>query len=41
VRTGTDHPRRGVMLKAVENQISGQSYGPDTTWTAVKVERLP
>jgi hypothetical protein len=29
------------MLKAVENQISGQSYGPDTTWTAVKVERLP
>ncbi len=31
----------GMMLKAVENQISGQSYGPETTWTATKVERLP
>ena len=31
----------GMMLKAVENQISGQSYGPETTWTAIRVERLP
>lgn len=30
--------RTGVILKVVENQISGQSYGPDTTWTAVRVE---
>ncbi len=30
----------GVTLKTVENQISGQSYGPDTTWQAVGVERL-
>ncbi len=31
----------GVALKAVENQISDQSYRPATTWTAVKVESLP
>ena len=31
----------GIVLKVVERQISGQSYGPDTTWTAVRVERLP
>ncbi|GAC1347774.1 MAG: hypothetical protein NVSMB18_33860 [Acetobacteraceae bacterium] len=30
----------GVALKAVEQQISGQSYGPDTTWQAVRVEPL-
>lgn len=32
--------RTGVTLKTVENQISGQSYGPDTTWTAVRVQDL-
>lgn len=31
----------GVTLKVVERQIAGQSYGPDTTWTATRVERLP
>lgn len=31
----------GMTLKARENQISGQSYGPDTTWEAVRVEALP
>ncbi len=31
----------GVNLKTVENQISGQSYGPDTTWQAVRIEPLP
>lgn len=31
----------GINLKTVEQQISGQSYGPDTTWHAVAVERLP
>ena len=31
----------GMVLKAEERQISGQSYGPDTTWTAARVERLP
>lgn len=31
----------GLTLKTVETQISGQSYGPNTTWQAVKVERLP
>jgi len=30
----------GADLKVVENQISGQSYGPATTWTATKVESL-
>ena len=28
----------GVSLKVIETQISGQSYGPDTTWTASRVE---
>ena len=31
----------GVTLKTVENQIAGQSYGPDTTWEAVRIETLP
>ena len=31
----------GVVLKVVERQISGQSYGPNTTWVATRVERLP
>ena len=31
----------GIPLKVVENQISGESYGPGTTWTAVRVESLP
>lgn len=30
----------GINLKAVERQISGQSYGPDTTWHATRVEPL-
>ena len=30
----------GISLKVVEHQISGQSYGPDTTWQAVRVEPL-
>lgn len=28
----------GVNLKVVETQISGQSYGPATTWTATRVD---
>ncbi len=31
----------GATLRTVENQISGQSYGPATTWTATKVAALP
>ena len=31
----------GLALKVVEKQISGESYGPDTTWTATRVEWLP
>jgi hypothetical protein len=31
----------GIALKAVEDQIAGQSYGPATTWTATKVQSLP
>jgi hypothetical protein len=31
----------GMTLKVVEDQIAGDSYGPDTTWTAVRVEALP
>ena len=31
----------GVALRIVEKQIAGQSYGPDTTWQALRVERLP
>lgn len=30
----------GMILRTYENQISGQSYGPDTTWHATRVERL-
>ncbi len=30
----------GVALKVVERQISGQSYGPETTWNAVAVQPL-
>ena len=29
--------KTGVALRTYEQQISGQSYGPDTTWQAVKV----
>ena len=29
----------GAVLRTVEDQISGQSYGPDTTWQATKVIR--
>ena len=31
----------GVALKVVENQISGECYGPGTTWTATQVLALP
>ena len=31
----------GANLKVVENQISGQSYGPSTTWTATRVDPVP
>ena len=31
----------GAALKTVERQISGQSYGPDTTWQAVRIETPP
>lgn len=31
----------GMTLKTVENQIAGQSYGPDTTWEATRIEHLP
>ena len=31
----------GANLRTHENQISGQSYGPNTTWQAVRLERLP
>jgi hypothetical protein len=31
----------GVALQVVENQIAGQSYGPDTTWRALHVTPLP
>ena len=31
----------GVTLKAVENQIAGQSYGPAATWQATAVQMLP
>lgn len=31
----------GVSLRVVEDQISGQSYGPDTTWTATQVGPIP
>ena len=28
----------GIALKVFEQQISGQSYGPDTTWQAMRVQ---
>ncbi len=31
----------GIALRTTEQQISGQSYGPDTTWHAVRIEPLP
>lgn len=31
----------GANVKVVENQISGQSYGPETTWTATAIEPIP
>ncbi len=30
----------GAVLKTVERQISGQSYGPGTTWSAARIETL-
>ncbi len=30
----------GMTLKTHEDQISGQSYGPNTTWEAVRIEAL-
>ena len=30
----------GVTLKTVEDQIAGESYGPGTTWHAIRVEPL-
>ena len=33
--------KTGVGLQTYEQQISGQSYGPDTTWHAIKVLPLP
>lgn len=31
----------GIVLKVVARQIAGQSCGPNTTWLATRVERLP
>ena len=31
----------GATLRANENQIAGQSYGPATTWHALKIQALP
>jgi hypothetical protein len=31
----------GATLRANEYQISGRSFGPDTTWHAIRIERLP
>lgn len=33
--------KTGIALRTYEQQISGQSYGPDTTWHAVKVGPVP
>lgn len=41
VITSWRDPATGLVLKVVERQIAGQSYGPDTTWSATRVERLP
>ena len=39
--TGWRDVETGISLRTVENQIAGQSYGPETTWSAVKVTPLP
>lgn len=31
----------GAVLRTYEQQLSGQSYGPDTTWEAVRVQPIP
>lgn len=31
----------GVALRVVEDQLAGQSYGPSTTWRALRVTPLP
>jgi hypothetical protein len=31
----------GVALRTFEQQISGKSYGPETTWQALRIEKLP
>lgn len=31
----------GVTLRTYEQQISGKSYGPDTTWQAISVQPIP
>ena len=33
--------KTGIALQTYEQQISGQSYGPDTTWQAVRVRPIP
>lgn len=33
--------KTGVALRTLEQQISGKSYGPDTTWEAVRVQTQP
>lgn len=33
--------KTGANLRTYEQQISGQSYGPDTTWVATKVQPIP
>ena len=33
--------KTGVALRTYEQQISGQSYGPDTTWEAVRIQPAP
>ena len=30
----------GANVKVDENQISGQSYGPNTTWTAIRIDPI-
>lgn len=35
--TGWRDVKTGIVLKVVEQQIAGQSYGPSTTWTAMQV----
>lgn len=31
----------GVTLRTFEDQISGRSYGPETTWQALRIDPLP